>query len=114
MIEESGFVNVKIGGKVDTFADAEGEDKARAYDVFVPKDAAVAWLHQNVADGDRVRFGDVAFRALATPGHTPEHLAYVLERAGEPRAVFTGGSLIVGGAGRTDLLGDARTDELAR
>jgi len=34
MIEESGFVNVKIGGKVDTFADAEGEDKARAYDVY--------------------------------------------------------------------------------
>jgi rhodanese-related sulfurtransferase len=55
----------------------------------------------------------VALRALATPGHTPEHLSYVLEVDGVPQAVFTGGSLILGGAGRTDLLGDAHTDELA-
>jgi hypothetical protein len=34
MIEEAGFVDVRIGGKVDTFADAEGEEKARAYEVY--------------------------------------------------------------------------------
>ncbi|TMK55369.1 MAG: MBL fold metallo-hydrolase [Actinobacteria bacterium] len=112
-------IGVRIAATLETHVHADYVSGAREHaacgaDVFVPKDAAVAWLHQNVADGDRVRFGDVAFRALATPGHTPEHLAYVLEHAGEPRAVFTGGSLIVGGAGRTDLLGDARTDELAR
>ncbi len=34
MIEESGFVDVRIGGKVDTFDGAEGEEKARAFDVY--------------------------------------------------------------------------------
>jgi hypothetical protein len=34
MIEEAGFVDVRIGGKVDTFGDAEGEDKARAFEVY--------------------------------------------------------------------------------
>jgi hypothetical protein len=34
MLEEAGFTDVQIGPPVDTFADAHGEEKARAYDVF--------------------------------------------------------------------------------
>ncbi len=34
MIEQAGFVDVRIGGKVDTFAGAEGEEKARAFEVY--------------------------------------------------------------------------------
>ena len=34
MLEEAGFVEVRIGAKVDTFGDATGEDKARAYEVY--------------------------------------------------------------------------------
>jgi hypothetical protein len=34
MLEEIGFVDVRIGPPVDTFAGAEGEEKARAYEVF--------------------------------------------------------------------------------
>lgn len=34
MLEEMGFVDVRIGSPVDTFGDAEGEEKARAFDVF--------------------------------------------------------------------------------
>jgi len=34
MIEEAGFVGVRIGGKVDTFGGATGEEKARTYDVY--------------------------------------------------------------------------------
>lgn len=52
-------------------------------------------------------------RALATPGHTFTHLAYVVEVAGEPPAVFTGGSLLYGATGRPDLLGPEHTRELA-
>jgi rhodanese-related sulfurtransferase len=59
-------------------------------------------------------FGDATLRGLATPGHTPEHLAYLLRDGPEGIALFSGGSLMVGGAGRTDLLGPQRTDELTR
>ena len=34
MLEEAGFVDVRIGGKVDTFGGAGGEEKARAYEVY--------------------------------------------------------------------------------
>jgi hypothetical protein len=34
MLEETGFIDVTIGPPVDTFADATGEDKARAFDVY--------------------------------------------------------------------------------
>src|SRR5207344_797791 len=53
-------------------------------------------------------------RALATPGHTDEHLSFLLADGNREVGVFTGGSLIVGAAARTDLLGAERTDELAR
>jgi rhodanese-related sulfurtransferase/glyoxylase-like metal-dependent hydrolase (beta-lactamase superfamily II) len=73
-----------------------------------------AFAHTALADGDEVDLGGLRLRALATPGHTDEHLAYLL--LDEPRVlgVFTGGSLIVGSAARTDLLGADRAEELAR
>ena len=52
--------------------------------------------------------------AIATPGHTPDHLAYLLVADGESEALFSGGSLMVGAVGRTDLLGDEHREELAR
>ena len=57
-----------------------------------------------LADGDTLELGDTRITALATPGHRPEHVAYLVYEPGSdtPAAVFTGGSLIVGGAGRTD------------
>jgi rhodanese-related sulfurtransferase len=51
---------------------------------------------------------------LATPGHTDEHLSFLLLDGPTPVGVFTGGSLIVGFAARTDLLGDDRAVALAR
>jgi hydroxyacylglutathione hydrolase len=81
-----------------------------------PARAGYSFPYSAVDDGDEIALGDVTLRAFATPGHTPEHTAYLLFDIGapEPAVVFTGGSLIVGGAGRTDLLGADRTDELTR
>ncbi|MEU4220521.1 MBL fold metallo-hydrolase [Actinoplanes sp. NPDC026623] len=73
-----------------------------------------AFDHRGLADGDEVDLGGLTLRALATPGHTDEHLSFLLLDATAPVGVFTGGSLIVGAAARTDLLGDERTVELAR
>ncbi|MGW0767232.1 MBL fold metallo-hydrolase [Streptomyces sp. NPDC002676] len=73
-----------------------------------------AFDHQGLADGDEVDLGGLTLRALATPGHTDEHLSFLLLDGERQLGVFTGGSLIVNSAARTDLLGPARTEELAR
>ena len=59
-------------------------------------------------DGDAFDVGSIRFRTLDTPGHTPEHVSFAVAdtaRADEPFLLFTGGSLLVGAVGRTDLLG---------
>jgi hydroxyacylglutathione hydrolase len=73
-----------------------------------------AFDHHGLADGDEIDLGGLTLRALATPGHTDEHLSFLLLDGPAPVGVFTGGSLIVGSAARTDLLGADRTAELAR
>lgn len=70
--------------------------------------------HRPLEDGDEVDLGGLTLRALGTPGHTDEHLSYLLLDGGRELGVFTGGSLIVGSAARTDLLGADRAEELAR
>ncbi len=55
----------------------------------------------------------LTIRPLHTPGHTPAHTSYVVLLDGEPQAVFTGGSLLVGSAGRSDLLGNHLAHQLA-
>lgn len=75
----------------------------------VPAQAPVAFDRLPVADGDELRAGDLRVTAVATPGHTDSHFAYVVGDA-----VFTGGSLLYGSVGRTDLVDPARTEELTR
>lgn len=70
--------------------------------------------HCGLADGDQLTIGDLTLDAIATPGHTPEHMAYLLRDANRPVALFSGGSLLVGAVARTDLVSPERTEELAR
>ncbi len=70
--------------------------------------------HRGLSDGDEVDLGGLTLQAWATPGHTDEHLSFLLRDGAQPVGVFSGGSLIVGSAARTDLLGAERTDELTR
>ena len=67
--------------------------------------AHARWLR----DGDRFRVGNVEFHARLTPGHTPEHLSFLVSDAGadEPMAVLSGDFLFVGDVGRPDLLESA-------
>ena len=70
---------------------------------------------RGVADGDELPIGDsVVLRAMHTPGHTPSHMSYVVVDRGEPVAVLTGGSLLYGTVGRTDLISEDATEELTR
>ena len=72
------------------------------------------YQHTALADGDEVDLGGLTLRVLATPGHTHEHIAYELLDGPRTVGVFTGGSLLVGAAARTDLVAPERTEELAR
>ncbi len=70
--------------------------------------------HRGLDDGEEVDLGGLTLRALATPGHTPEHLSYLLLDGGTPVALFSGGSLLVGSVARTDLITSDQTEHLAR
>ena len=74
----------------------------------------VAYEHTGAADGDDFLIGAVVVRALHTPGHTPTHLSYVVIDDARPLAVFSGGSLLYGTVGRTDLIGAGQTEALTR
>lgn len=75
----------------------------------------VAFDRREVSDGDEITIGSMRVRVVSTPGHTVTHLAYVVDDTtapDEPAAVFTGGSLLFGSVGRTDLVDAARTREM--
>ena len=74
----------------------------------------VTYERTGAADGSEFSVGDLVVRAVHTPGHTPTHLSYVVLEDGRPRAAFTGGSMLFGTVGRTDLVGARETDELTR
>jgi hydroxyacylglutathione hydrolase len=85
-------------------------------EVVGPADGGFAFPFVPMEDGAELSVGDLRLLAIRTPGHTPEHTSYGVLTPGDerPSAVFSGGSLIAGTAGRTDLLGEARAEELTR
>ena len=74
---------------------------------------AVGFDRRPVHEGDILASGTLRIRVLGTPGHTETHLSYVVEDDAES-VVFTGGSLLFGSVGRTDLVDPARTQQLTR
>lgn len=107
--------------------------------LVLPARGGYEFEHLAAEDGDAIELGALRVTAMATPGHTPEHLSWLVTDADAPHggvaagvggtdgreadgagadasaralAVFTGGSLLVGTAGRTDLLGPALTEAL--
>lgn len=82
-------------------------------DYVIAAEDDVAFDRRPVADGDVIDAGPFRFQVMHTPGHTHTHVSYVLQKTGgEPVGVFTGGSMLHGTTGRTDLLGDDHTKEL--
>ena len=73
--------------------------------------AELAYEHRPLRDGTTFDVGALRFTTRDTPGHTPEHVAYAIADTGrgdDPAVLMTGGSLLVGAVGRTDLLGSDR------
>ena len=72
--------------------------------------------HEPLHDGDTIDLGRVLLTARHTPGHTPEHLAYLFaeaRRRDRPFGVFSGDCLFADSVGRPDLAGDDRSRNLA-
>ena len=94
--------------------------------LLLSEEGGEGWIprfeHTPLRDGDEIELGNVLIRVLHTPGHTPEHLSYlVIDRATgeEPVMILTGDFVFVGDVGRPDLLENAAgvagsADESAR
>ncbi len=82
--------------------------------LLAPAASGLSFPHEELRDGEDLDLGGLTLRALATPGHTPEHLSYLLLDGTQPVAVFTGGALIVGGVARADLADPARAENWTR
>lgn len=96
------------------FVSGSRELAAHGAQVLAAAAGGTEFPHRGLGDGDEVDLGGLTLRALATPGHTPEHLSYLILDGGRPLALFSGGSLLVGAVARTDLIAPERTEELAR
>ncbi|MGE5643878.1 MAG: MBL fold metallo-hydrolase [Byssovorax cruenta] len=79
-------------------------------------EAYVGFDHTPLTDNSVIDMGAFQIRVMTTPGHTPEHISFLLVEADRktPTALFSGGALIVGGAARTDLLSPELTRPLAQ
>lgn len=83
--------------------------------ICAPKSARCSFKHNPVKQGDTFEIEDMRIKVLETPGHTPEHVSYVVvdkARGNDPVSVFCGDSLFVGDVGRPDLF-PGRAVELA-
>ncbi|MDX2116214.1 MAG: rhodanese-like domain-containing protein [Planctomycetota bacterium] len=88
----------------------EGDADWKSHWVHNPS-APAPYRHRLLKDGDTFMVGNIEFKALHTPGHTPEHLCFmVTDRGGgadKPMGVATGDFVFVGDLGRPDLLESA-------
>ena len=78
------------------------------YEWLDKKQGGGSYLHQLLKDGDTFKVGNIQFQAVFTPGHTPEHLSYLVTDLGggasEPMGIASGDFVFVGDVGRPDLL----------
>jgi hydroxyacylglutathione hydrolase len=88
---------------------------AKGAQVVAPAAGGLAFPHIPVNGGDGITVGGVRLEAVAAPGHTYEHLAYLVRAAdGTVRGAFTGGAILMAAAGRSDLLGPDHAEALTR
>jgi hydroxyacylglutathione hydrolase len=84
--------------------------------IYMPESAKAQFEHIPMKEGDIFELEDMKLQVIETPGHTPEHISYVVTdtaRGVDPVAAFVGDTLFVGDVGRPDLFPE-RADELAR
>jgi glyoxylase-like metal-dependent hydrolase (beta-lactamase superfamily II)/DNA-binding transcriptional ArsR family regulator len=118
-LELARWRRLRIAYSVEThlhadFLTGSRELAAAGAQVLAPRASRLGFAHRGLEDGEEVDLGGLTLRALATPGHAPEHISYLLLDGGRPVALFSGGALLVGTVARTDLAGPELTEPLAR
>src|SRR6202022_4137313 len=118
-VELAERLNLRIAFAAETHLHADFVSGSRELAAFgaailAPAASQLATAYRGLDDGEEVDLGGPTLRALATPGHTPEHLAYLLLDGLNPLALFSGGAVLPGGAARPDLIGPEQTHPLAR
>lgn len=120
-LQEAESRRLRIVGVLETHLHADFVTGSRelleltGVEPYASRAGHVQFAHQGVAPGDTFAVEGAQVRIIGSPGHTPEHISYVLQTPrAEPPVLFSGGSLIVGGAARTDLVSPGLTGELTR
>lgn len=112
--------DLKAAGILETHLHADFVSGARdlaaqtSAPIFLSAESESKLPHQPLRGGQVVALAGCELSVLASPGHTPEHLSFVLRNPPGPPVLFSGGSLIVGGAARTDLISEEMTESLTR
>jgi glyoxylase-like metal-dependent hydrolase (beta-lactamase superfamily II)/rhodanese-related sulfurtransferase len=110
-LAEAARQNVRIRYVIEThlhadFVSGHRELASRSgAQIVIGADANAAFPHVAVRDGDSLRVGSIELRAIATPGHTPESISWLIVEGGRPSKVLTGDTLFIGDVGRPDLAG---------
>ena len=117
--------SMKIVGVADTHIHADYVSGAREIadrigaKLFLSDEGPAEWKfeyakdydHQLLKEGDTFAVGNVEFKVMFTPGHTPESVSFILTDKGggadKPMGIFTGDFVFVGSIGRPDLLEEA-------
>ena len=109
-------------GRYLKIADSLGVKVTNALDTHLHNDfvsgrrelqAAAGTDIAELTPGHDLRLGELTLQALHTPGHTPDHLSYLLIERDRPRALFSGGAVMIGAIARTDLFGPHLAVQLA-
>ena len=101
---------VDLAGVADTHvhndyvSGALGLARRHGIDYLLSADEPVRFERVGVRHGDVVGFGSLEVEVLATPGHTRHHQSFLVRVPGEPAVLLSGGSLLHGTVGRTDLV----------
>ena len=106
MVIETHIHNDYVSGGLDL-------SRKTGSELLMPAGAAPVYRFRPAFHNEDIEIGAFTVRPIHTPGHTPEHTSYLVIVDGVEYAVFSGGSLLVGSAGRTDLLGEERAETLA-
>ena len=92
-------LNIKLTHALDTHLHNDFVSGRRELEAEVGADIG------ELESGAEMTLGDITLRAIHTPGHTPDHKSYLLSEGGRPRALFSGGAVMLGAMARTDLFG---------